>query len=126
MLWVGLDFLRGLLLSGFPWMDLGYGLFSQPRLIQAADIGGHHLLTFSLVLANGLMVGIIDRQRRGVRWNVRLERWLLIAAVGFLVFIGGYSLVRYQVVGAIAARSMQARVAVVQGKTGRASGRERV
>ncbi|ADW19173.1 apolipoprotein N-acyltransferase [Desulfobulbus propionicus DSM 2032] len=115
VLWVGLDFLRGLVLSGFPWMDLGYGLFSQPRLIQAADIGGHHLLTFSLVLANGLMVGIIDRQRRGVRWNVRLERWLLIAAVGFLVFIGGYSLVRYQVVGAIAARSMQARVAVVQG-----------
>ena len=73
VLWVGLDYLRSLLFSGFPWMDLGYGLFSQPVLIQAADLGGHHLITFSLVLFNGLVVGIVDRQRRGVRgvsaWN---------------------------------------------------------
>jgi apolipoprotein N-acyltransferase len=37
VLWVGLDYLRSVLLSGFPWMDLGYGLFGQPQLIQAAD-----------------------------------------------------------------------------------------
>lgn len=115
VLWVGLDYLKSLLLSGFPWMDLGYGLFAQPRLIQAADLGGHFLLTFTLVLVNGLVVGIVDRQRRDVRWNIRQERRLLVVAVGFLVFIGGYSLVRYQVVSTIAARSMQARVAVVQG-----------
>ena len=115
VLWVGLEYLRSILLSGFPWMDLGYGLFGQPRLIQAADLGGHHLVTFSLVLCNGLMVGIIDRQRRDVRWNLPLERRLLLAAMGFLVFVGGYSMVRYQVVGPIAARSLQARVAVVQG-----------
>jgi len=115
VLWVGLDFLRSVLFSGFPWMDLGYGLFSQPKLIQAADIGGHHLLTFSLVLCNGLVVAIIDRQRRDVHWNIRRERRLLLAAVAFLAFVVGYSVVRHRVVGAIVARSMQARVAVVQG-----------
>lgn len=120
VLWVGFEYLRSVLFSGFPWMDLGYGLFSQPKLIQAADLGGHHLITFSLVLCNGLVVAIIDRQRRDVRWSIRLERRLLLAAMGFLVFIGGYSLVRYQVTGSIAARSMQARIAVVQGNVDQA------
>ncbi|MGD9950628.1 MAG: apolipoprotein N-acyltransferase, partial [Desulfobulbus sp.] len=115
VLWVGLEYVKGILFSGFPWMDLSYGLFSQPKLIQAADLGGHHLISFTLVLCNGLLVAMIDRQRRAVRWNVHFERRLLIASVAFLVFIGGYSLVRYRVVGSMAARSMQARVAVVQG-----------
>lgn len=115
VLWVGLEYGKSVLFSGFPWMDLGYGLFSQPKLIQAADLGGHHLISFALVLCNGLVVALVDRQRRMVRWNIRFERRLLVAAVAFLVFVGGYSLVRYQVTGAIAARSMQARVAVVQG-----------
>ncbi len=115
VLWVGLDYLRSILLTGFPWMDLGYGLYSQPKLIQSADIGGHHLVTFSLVLCNSLLVGILDRQRRDVRWNLGLERRLLLLACSFLVFVGGYSLVRYQVVERIVARSLQAHVAVVQG-----------
>ena len=34
ILWVGLDYLRSFLFSGFPWMDLGYGLFRQPLLMQ--------------------------------------------------------------------------------------------
>jgi len=115
VLWVGLEYIRGVLFTGFPWMDLGYGLYCQPKLIQAADFGGHHLISFALVLCNGLLVALIDRQRRAVRWGAHFERRLLILAVAFLVFVGGYSLVRYQVVASIEARSMQARVAVVQG-----------
>lgn len=115
VLWVGLDYLRGFLFSGFPWMDLGYGLFSQPSLIQAADLGGHHLITFSLVLGNGLIVGIIDRQRQAVHWNLRRDRRLLLLAWVVLIFVGGYSFVRYQVVESALARSLQAQVAVVQG-----------
>ncbi|NOQ46153.1 MAG: apolipoprotein N-acyltransferase [Desulfobulbaceae bacterium] len=115
VLWVGLDYLRGTLMTGFPWMDLGYGLYGQPQLIQAADLGGHHLITFSLVLCNGLIVAIIDRQHSHVRWNIRLERRVLLAAGCFLVFVGGYSLLRYQVMPSVAARALQAEVAVVQG-----------
>ncbi len=115
ILWVGLDYLRSIVLSGFPWMDLGYGLFDQPKLIQAADLGGHSLITFSLVLCNSLVVGIIDRQRRAVRWNIKAERRWLLAACIVLVFVFGYSTVRYQVVKVIASRSLQAQVTVVQG-----------
>ncbi len=114
VLWVGLDYLRSILLSGFPWMDLGYGLFGQPRLIQAADLGGHYLITFSLVLCNCLVAVLIHRQRH-VGENIRGERYLLPTAVFFLVCIGGYSLVRYQRVEQGLPRARQVRVTVVQG-----------
>ena len=55
VVWTGLDALRGVLLTGFPWMDLGYGLFRQPLLLAPADLGGHHLLTFALVLTNAAL-----------------------------------------------------------------------
>ncbi len=75
------------------WMDLGYGLYAQPQLIQSADLGGHHLVTFAVVLCNSLLVGIVDRQRRDVRWNMRRERGLLLLACATLVFLVGYSTV---------------------------------
>ena len=50
--WVGLDWLRSFLFSGFPWMDLGYGLVGVPFLLQSADIWGHYGLTFLIVMLN--------------------------------------------------------------------------
>jgi apolipoprotein N-acyltransferase len=121
VLWVGLDYLRSILFSGFPWMDLGYGLFSQPLLIQAADLGGHHLISFTLVLVNGLVVAAVDRQRRDGRRSLRLERGLLLAAVVVLAAIGGYSFVRHQATDPMMAGSTPARVAVVQGNIDQAT-----
>ena len=115
VLWVGLDWLRSVLFTGFPWMDLGYGLYAQPQLIQAADLGGHHLVTFGVVLCNSLLVGIVDRQRRDVRWNIHRERGLLLLACATLVFLGGYSAVRYRIAVHYGPRALQAQVAVVQG-----------
>jgi len=115
VLWVGFEYLRAILLTGFPWMDLGYGLFGQPWLIQAADLGGHHLITFGLVLANGLAVAAIDRRRRDFRRNLRPARGPLWAAVVVLVAVGGYSAVRYRTAEVVVAQADQARIAVVQG-----------
>ena len=115
VLWVGLDWLRSVLFTGFPWMDLGYGLYAQPQLIQGADLGGHHLVTFGVVLCNSLLVGIVDRQRRDVRWNIHRERGLLLLACATLVFLGGYSAVRYRIAVHYGPRALQAQVAVVQG-----------
>ncbi len=50
--WVGLDWLRSFLFSGFPWMDLGYGLAGVPLLLQSVDIWGHYGLTFLIVMLN--------------------------------------------------------------------------
>jgi len=50
--WVGLEFLRSFLLSGFPWATLGYALQPHPMLIQSADLAGVYGLSFLLVLTN--------------------------------------------------------------------------
>jgi len=115
VLWVGIDYLKGVLFTGFPWLDLGYGLYSQPVLIQAADLGGHHLISFALVLANGFIVAIIDRQRADVHWNIGVERRALFLACCFLVFVFGYSALRYRVLPSYFRRALEAEISVVQG-----------
>ncbi len=50
--WVGLDWVRSWFISGFPWMDFGYGLWSVPGALQVADLFGHHILTFMIILIN--------------------------------------------------------------------------
>lgn len=54
-LWVGLDWLRSELFTGFPWMDLGYALYKITTAIQIADLVGHHGVTFLVVLINTLL-----------------------------------------------------------------------
>ncbi len=115
VLWTGMEYLRSFVFSGFPWMDLGYGLYRQPQLIQGADLGGHYTVSFALVLCSGFIVALIDRQRIAVRWNLRMERRLLLFAGGFIVFFFGYSFLRYDIVNSTFSRGLQAKVAVVQG-----------
>ncbi|MHB1348430.1 MAG: apolipoprotein N-acyltransferase [Desulfobulbaceae bacterium] len=113
-LWVGLDWLRSVLFTGFPWMDLGYGLHGVPHLIQAADLGGHHLLTFCLVLGNVLILYIWRRPHGQVRPG-RGAVAPAILALALLVLIGGYSQIRLRQVESALPASLRAGVTVVQG-----------
>ena len=116
VLWVGLDWLRGVLFSGFPWMDLGYGLAFQPIFLQIADLGGHHLITFALVLTNGLVLVAVNQFRHGNSGKaVRKVRMTVSLAVLFLLFAGGYSVFRYQQFSRASEMSPKLQVAVVQG-----------
>ncbi len=62
-LWVGLDWLRGYLFTGFPWMDIGYALYKHTLLIQIADLAGHHGITFVVVFVNVLLYLILQKKR---------------------------------------------------------------
>lgn len=119
ILWVGLEYLRSILFTGFPWMDLAYGLFGQPRLIQAADLGGHHLVSFMLVLANALIVAIVIRQGSAINpENIHVSKTskkLLVLACCTLIFLAGYSISRYEALQPVLERSLKSRVLVVQG-----------
>ncbi|GBE13707.1 apolipoprotein N-acyltransferase [bacterium BMS3Abin13] len=116
ILWVGLDWLRGHLLTGFPWMDLGYGLYSRPVLIQVADLGGHGLVTFCLVLVNVLALWAIEYSSHHAPLRLsHTSRRLAAASCCFLVLAGGYSILRYRHISALAAAAPQTRVTVVQG-----------
>lgn len=51
-LWVAVEFLRLWLLTGFPWVMIGYSLAPYKVLIQASDIGGVWLISFVIVFVN--------------------------------------------------------------------------
>ncbi|MFH0810523.1 MAG: apolipoprotein N-acyltransferase [Pseudomonadota bacterium] len=67
-LWVGLEYLRGILLTGFPWAELGASQYTWNGFVQAADLGGVALLSFVVVLVNAALVAAWAEEKtsRGV------------------------------------------------------------
>jgi apolipoprotein N-acyltransferase len=113
--WVGLDFLRSFLFSGFPWMDLGYGMAEVPLLFQSADIWGHYGLTFLIILLNSFFsLVIINRFNRKVALRLALPVCLL------LLLTGSYSGWRWQQMEEQLGEAESMDVAVVQGNVDQA------
>ncbi|MDF7823207.1 apolipoprotein N-acyltransferase [Pontiellaceae bacterium B12227] len=52
MVWVGSEYLRGLLFTGFPWNPLGVSQYSNPAIIQIAEWGGVSAITAYIVWMN--------------------------------------------------------------------------
>lgn len=109
LLWVSLDYVRGFLLTGFPWMDFGYTQYKYPLLIQAADLTGHHGITFILVLVNALLAQFfLDKN-----W-LRQNKKQVGAALLLVVITLGYSVLRFQHIKEVLQTSPTLKVAVVQ------------
>ncbi|MFN8543654.1 MAG: apolipoprotein N-acyltransferase [Candidatus Binatia bacterium] len=87
-LWVCSEFLRARLVTGEPWMQLGYALTDVPLLMQAADLGSVPLLSFVLALVNASLVELV--RPRGRSLVVLLGAPLL--ATGALLVYGGWRL----------------------------------
>jgi apolipoprotein N-acyltransferase len=66
-LWVGLEYLRGFLLTGFPWVLLGYSQSTFLPIIQFADITGVWGVSFLIVAFNYIffifLKAVINRQK---------------------------------------------------------------
>ncbi len=109
LLWVSLDYIRGLLLTGFPWMDFGYSQYNYPALIQTADLTGHHGITFILVLTNAILAQFcIARQ-----W-FRHNKIQVGAAMALLAISFSYSGARFYQVKEDMQTSPALKVAVIQ------------
>lgn len=52
VIWVGLEYLRSFLFTGFPWASLGYSQYRTLPLIQVSDIAGVYGLSFLIALGN--------------------------------------------------------------------------
>lgn len=89
-LWVGLDWFRGMFLTGLPWMDLGYALYHFPLLIQIADILGHHGLSYLIVFVN-ILVWLLLSNRRTLSGYLGLLLPSLCLLTGVMV----YSILRF-------------------------------
>ncbi len=108
-LWVGLDWLRSVIFSGFPWMDLGYGLWQTPYLVQTADLFGHYFLTFIIVLCNAAFFLLVNRNRKQVAFRVALSAFMVMLAAGV------YGHFRILQVGEIITTSENINFGIVQG-----------
>ena len=58
--WVGLEFLRSVLFTGFPWEMIGHSLYKRQMLIQICDITGAYGLSGLIILCNGaILIGLL-------------------------------------------------------------------
>ena len=55
-IWVGLEYSRSILLSGFPWELLGHTQYNKLHIIQISDIVGVYGVSFLLALSNGFVL----------------------------------------------------------------------
>ncbi len=107
-LWVGLEYLRTFLLTGFPWNLLGYSQYQNLPVIQMASVTGVYGISFLLVLTNaGLALGYL-LFRRGWRPAVVPVGGVSVLLLG-TVFFGMGRMVSAE------ARRQEIRVSVVQG-----------
>ncbi len=66
--WVALEWVRGAVLTGFPWANLGYTQTPWSLLIQMADVTGVFGLSWLVVLGNTTLLSCL--KGRCVRWSL--------------------------------------------------------
>ena len=108
--WVGMDWVRSFLFSGFPWMDLGYGLADVPLLVQSADLWGHYGLSFLVVLVNSLLALLLLH-----RGDKKMMVGLTIPVCLLLGLVMSYGAGRWQQLESAQSARTSMTVAVVQG-----------
>jgi apolipoprotein N-acyltransferase len=90
-LWVVLEWMRGIVLTGFPWLPLSASQWQRPLLLQIASLTGGYGISFVLVAFNfglGFYLHTLWRNRRA-GWLKRLSPEfylalaLLFASIGF-------------------------------------------
>ena len=59
IIWVGLELLRGHVITGFSWLLLGHSQYRWIRLIQIADLTGAYGVSFIVAMTNGLIVDLL-------------------------------------------------------------------
>lgn len=119
MLWVGSEFLRSFLFTGFPWELLGCSQYRQLHLIQLSDIVGVYGVSGLMAFANAaIFLGGLAVSRQPWRGRPVKSIFALGAVTAAALLVAGawtYGEIRIAQVDRLAAAARKARVAVVQG-----------
>jgi apolipoprotein N-acyltransferase len=118
--WVGLEFIRGHLLTGFSLALLAHTQVNWTALLQISDLAGAYAVSFVLMFVAACLLGIAPTEQRP-RWTL----WPTIAAGGVLVAVLGYGNWRLGQTPPGAARQ-SLRIALIQGSLDTVFGEPRV
>ncbi len=70
--WVGVEYARATILTGFPWDLVGYSQMGRLILVQVADITGVYGISFLVVMVNVALWVVLDSviDRKRIAWRV--------------------------------------------------------
>ena len=110
LLWVGLEFLKTILFTGFPWENLAYSQYKYLTVIQFSDITGIYGVSFLIVFMNTVLADILMERKK--RKRVFLEMIFGCVTLFLLLGYGTFSLNR---VSAELNRGEAMEVSLIQG-----------
>jgi apolipoprotein N-acyltransferase len=111
-LWVSLEYLRGILFSGFPWGLLGYSQFLSFPMVQISDITGVYGVSFVIVLVNVALYRLAAASLNR-RWKSGLKE--VLAAGIILAMMGIYGYFRLTGLDKKTTQERSFRIALIQG-----------
>ncbi len=76
MAWIILEYLRGFLLTGFPWSLLAHSQHAFLPFIQIVSFTGSYFISFLIVAVNTVLYHLLSRKR---------IHWAYVASVGLLM-----------------------------------------
>ena len=127
LLWVGLDFIRSFLFSGFPWQDLAYSQYKALLLIQISDLTGHFGITFHILLVNCVtaLLFVLWRDNRAVAQSslavlmtARIRQawfYAVLPSLFIMLAVMTYNFLRYNQISEVIETSPKMKIAIVQG-----------
>ena len=85
-LWVSLEYIRAIFITGFPWCLLGYSQFKHITLIQITDLVGVYGLSFLIVVVNGLLYFLLfspdfSFRKKILRWDAVVVLLMMITTM---------------------------------------------
>jgi apolipoprotein N-acyltransferase len=91
--WIGLEFIRAHLFTGFPWALLGHSQYNFLPIIQIAEITGVYGLSFLIVLFNQTLFRLLWPEGLFLGWSRKWkEAVLVLFLLGLTLGFGYYSL----------------------------------
>ncbi len=90
--WVGLEYFRAILFTGFPWNLLGASQYENPVLLQTARVGGVYGVSFLIVLFNTALALTVQRVWQEIRGGIKGRRWHVELMMGLLALLFAWSM----------------------------------
>jgi apolipoprotein N-acyltransferase len=111
-LWVSLEYIQSIFLTGFPWENFGYSQHQNLYLIQISEVTGVYGVSFILVGVNALLFQILRDWRR---FKVFAKQKELLVTLALLIFLHLMGYVRVQKIEGMMANEPKMKLSLIQG-----------